>query len=52
MTYNVFGGTLSLTQSISQELSHSQDFCDHRWLTLIFKLVIYLLNVNAVMWTR
>ena len=48
MTYNVFVGTLSLTQSINQssvqELSRSQEFYDPRSLTLTFDPVTFSMS--------
>ena len=40
MTYNVFGGTLSLTQSINQPILHAQN---HRILTSVLNIVLEIL---------
>ena len=41
MTYNVFGGTLSLTQSVSQSVL---ECCSRRSLQLVVRIVFYVVD--------
>jgi len=46
MTYNVFGGMLSLTQSINYSSTHYDTFWDFEWWWREFELLVACLFVS------